>query len=58
MGSTNFITIAREVYVITNHKPLVSVFKKDVETNSVTMNTVNPAENSPIHGANLLQTRA
>ena len=47
----------REVYVITNHKPLVSIFKKDVAT-LVTMNTASPAKNSSIQGANPLQIRA
>ena len=46
----------REVYVITDHKPFISIFTKRCG-NCVTMNTVNPAKNSSIQGANPLETR-
>ena len=42
----------REVYVITSHKPLVSICG-----NTVTTNTMNSSKNLSIQGANLLQTR-
>ena len=46
MESKNFsiIVFAREVYVINNQKPLVSIFKKRCG-NSVTMNSANAAKN-------------
>ena len=47
---------AREVYVITDHTPLVSIFKKRCG-NAVTMNTVNSSKNSSIQDPNPLQTR-
>ena len=47
----------REISIITDHQPLVAIFKKDVAT-LVTVNPVHSPQDAPIPGQNNVQARA
>ena len=58
-GLQNFhhYCFAREVHIITNHKPSVAILKKR-HGNAITMHTVYSFKNPSIQGPNSLQTQA